>query len=190
MTFHTRRLPHIHSIGKPIFITWRLHGSLPACRYFPPGTTSGQAFVAMDRLLDSARNGPLHLRRPEIANMTVEALHYHEKNLDHYDLHAYVIMANHVHILITPHVEVSKVMHSLKLFTGREASRVLGLAGPFWQHESYDRLVRDGTEFQRIIRYIERNPVHAGLVTMPEDFRWSSARPIDNRPPVGDRPHI
>ncbi len=190
MTFHTRRLPHIHSIGKPIFITWRLHGSLPACRYFPPGTTSGQAFVAMDRLLDSARNGPLHLRRPEIANMTVEALHYHEKNLDHYDLHAYVIMANHVHILITPHVEVSKVMHSLKLFTGREANRALGLAGPFWQHESYDRLARDGTEFQRIVRYIERNPVHAGLVTMPEDFRWSSARPIDNRPPVGDRPHI
>ena len=64
---------------------------------------------------------------------------------------------------------------------------MLGFTGqPFWQDESYDRLVRDGEEFQRIVRYIETNPVNAGLVAMPEEFPWSSARPIDNRPRVAD----
>jgi REP element-mobilizing transposase RayT len=53
---------------------------------------------------------------------------------------------------------------------------MLGLAGqPFWQDESYDRAVRNEAEFQRIVRYIEWNPVKAGLVTTPEAFPWSSA---------------
>jgi REP element-mobilizing transposase RayT len=190
MTFHERRLPHYHAIGRPIFLTWSLHGSLPAGRSFPPGTTSGQAFVAMDRLLDNARTGPLYLRQPEIARMVVEAIDYHESALDHYHLHNYVVMGNHVHILVTPRVEVSKVMQSLKRFTAKEANRMLNRTGrPFWQEESYDRLVRDETEFRRIARYIEMNPVKAGLVATAEEFLWSSARPIDNRPQVANLPH-
>src|ERR1019366_7977568 len=59
-----------------------------------------------------------------------------------------------------------------------------------WQDESYDRLVRNDTEFERIVHYIERNPVTAGLVGIPEEFPWSSARPIDNRPQVDNLPHI
>ena len=67
-------------------------------------------------------------------------------------------------------------MHSLKRFTTREGNRILGLAGrPFWQEESYDRLVRDESEFARIARYIEMNPVRAGLVAEPQQFPWSSA---------------
>ena len=85
-------------------------------------------------------------------------------------------MANHIHVLITPHVEVSKLMHSLKRFTARKANQILGLTGqPFWQDESYDRLVRDELECRRITNYIEMNPVKAGLVTTPEAFPWSSA---------------
>jgi REP element-mobilizing transposase RayT len=183
MTFHSRHLPHYHSIGHPIFLTWRLYGSLPAGRHFPSGTTSGEAFLAMDRLLDSTCTGPLHLRRPDVASMVVEAIHDHERCFGHYQLHCYVVMANHVHVLITSRVEVSKLMQSLKRFTANEGNRILGFTGrAFWQHESYDRLVRDEVEFQRIERYIEANPVHAGLVAVPEDFLWSSARPIDNRP--------
>jgi hypothetical protein len=79
VTTFRRRLPHYHSIGQPIFLTWRLHGSLPANRGFPPATTSGQAFVAMDHLLDTACTGPLYLRRPEIANVVVEAIRYRER---------------------------------------------------------------------------------------------------------------
>ena len=68
---------------------------------------------------------------------------------------------------------------------------MLGLTGqPFWQDESYDRLVRNDTEFERIVHYIERKPVTAGLVGTPEESPWSSARPIDNRPQVGNLPHI
>jgi REP element-mobilizing transposase RayT len=188
--FHRRRLPHYHSVGQPIFLTWRLHGSLPANRSFPSVTTSGRAFLIMDRIPDHAVSGPLFLRRNEIASMVTDSMHYRDRYLRHYQLHAYVVMPNHVHLLMTPLVEVSKVMQSLKRFTAREANRILGLTGqPFWQDESYDRLVRNQTEFQRIAHYIEMNPVKAGLAATPKDFAWSSARPIDNRPQVANLPH-
>ena len=189
-TFHSRRLPHLYSLGQPIFLTWRLHGSLPSGRVFPAATSHGQAFVAMDRLLDSVRAGPFHLRRPEVARMVVEALRYHEQDMAHYHLHNYVVMPNHVHVLITPQAPIPKVMQSLMRFTGREGNRILGVTGqPFWQDESYDRLVRNGKELERIARYIEMNPVEAGLAAAPEEFPWSSARPIDNRPQVDNLPH-
>jgi putative transposase len=105
-------------------------------------------------------------------------------------LHCYVVMGNHVHLLITPRVPVSKLMQSLKRVTAREGNRILGITGrPFWQDESYDRIVRDETEFRRIGRYIEMNPVSAGMAATPEEFPWSSARPIDNRPQVANLPH-
>jgi REP element-mobilizing transposase RayT len=177
-TSHVRRLPHYHAVGQPIFLTWHLYGSLPPNRAFLPAATAGPAFLAMDRLLDNARTGPLYLRRPEIARMTVQAIHCQDQCLGHYCLHAYVVMANHVHLLVTPRVEVSRITQSLKRFTAREANRMLDLTGqPFWQDESYDRLVRDRPEFQRIARYIEMNPVRAGLVQIPKDFPWSSAAP-------------
>ncbi|HME07654.1 MAG TPA: hypothetical protein VKG25_11405 [Bryobacteraceae bacterium] len=99
-TFHVRRLPHYHPIGQPVFLTWRLHGSLPHNRCFPEATTHGEAFLAMDRLLDNARTGPLYLRMPEIAEMMVIAIRYQDGR--HFDLHNFVVMANHVHLLITP----------------------------------------------------------------------------------------
>jgi len=187
-TIHWRRLPHFHAIGQPIFLTWRLHGSLPVNRSFPPQTTSGEAFLAVDRLLDNACTGPLFLKMPEIANVVMEAIEYRDARC--FQLHAFVVMPNHVHLLMTPLVDVSRTMQSLKRFTARQCNRVLGLTGhTFWQSESYDRLVRDGTEFQRIVRYIETNPVKAGLVATPEEFSWSSARPIANRPQVSNLPH-
>ena len=148
----------------------------------------------MDRLLDQARTGPFYLQRPEIANLVVEAIHYQAHSMGNYQLHSYVVMPNHVHLLVTPCVPVSRLTHSLKRFTAKEANRILDLTGkPFWQDESYDRTVRDDTEFQRIARYIESNPVKSGLVATPEEFPWSSARPIgpiDNRPQVSNLPHI
>jgi len=189
-SFHYRRLPHLYALGQTIFLTWRLYGSLPPGRAFPAATSHGRAFVVMDRLLDSVRAGPFYLRRPDIARMVVEALFYHEHDLAHYHLHNYVVMPNHVHILITPRAQVPKVMQSLKRFTGLEGNRILGVTGrPFWQDESYDRLVRNREELERIARYIEMNPVEAGLAAAPEEFPWSSARPIDNRPQVDNLPH-
>jgi REP element-mobilizing transposase RayT len=188
--FHMRRLPHFHYVGKPVFLTWCLASALPPGRVFPHATTSGQAFVAMDRLLDQTSAGTVYLSRPEIAELVVEAIRYRDHTLRHYDLHAFVVMPNHVHLLITPWVPVSQITHSLKRFTAREANRMLHLIGkPFWQDESYDRVVRDDPEFQRIVRYIELNPVKSGLVQTPEEYPWSSARPIDNRRQVANLPH-
>ncbi len=105
----------------------------------------------------------------------MDSLHYAAESLRRYDLHAYVVMPNHVHVLITPLAPVEKIAHSLKGYTAREANALAGRTGlPFWQHESYDHWVRDG-EFERIRRYIELNPVRAGLVGEAHLFPWSSA---------------
>ncbi len=174
-TIHTRHLPHYHATGRPMFITFCLRESLPECRVFPAATTSGEAFLLMDRLLDNASTGPLYLRKPETDSMVVDAIRY-LATAGRYELHGYVVMGNHVYLLITPLASVSKITQSLKRFTAREANQILCRTGqPFWQEESYDRLVRDDAEFRRTLRYIEMNPVSAGLVGSPEGFRWSSA---------------
>lgn len=176
MTFTRRHLPHLFATGQPIFLTWRLHGSLPANRAFPAKTVnSGAAFVVVDRLLDEARTGPFYLRQPEIADMVVEAIQYSAERLGHYDLHAFVVMANHVHILITPHVPLPTLTQSLKGITARRANSMLASTGStFWQEESYDHLVRNRREYEKIRNYIEQNPVRAGLVAEANEYRWSS----------------
>jgi REP element-mobilizing transposase RayT len=84
--------------------------------------------------------------------------------LTDYTLHAWVVMPNHVHMLITPLGSVSALMQRLKGVTAREANSQLGRSGtPFWQHESYDRLVRDAQEFRRIENYIVQNPVRRAV---------------------------
>jgi REP element-mobilizing transposase RayT len=130
----------------------------------------------MDRLLDEARTGALYLRQPAIADVIVDAVHYNSDILCHYALHAFVVMPNHVHMLATPTVELPKLTRSLKGITAKRANAMLSLTGqPFWQAESYDHLVRNEQEFQRIRGYIEENPVRAGLVTDATEYRWSSA---------------
>jgi hypothetical protein len=108
-----RRLPHQYPVGRALFITWHLHGSLPASRYPTPGQwSSGETFLWADRYLDSTRVGPLYLRDKRIAELVVRALQYAESELRFYDLHACVIMANHVHILVTPQTEPLKFLRS------------------------------------------------------------------------------
>jgi putative transposase len=181
MAFYRRHLPHLYAVGSPVFVTWRLHGSLPPGRHFDrKGLTSGEAFVTMDRLLDQATLGPLYLRRPEIAAVVTEAIYFNRGQLAHYTLHSFVVMPNHVHLLATPLVALPKMMKSLKSITAKRANSILHLTGrPFWQEESYDRLVRDEQEFERVRSYIENNPVRAGLVRRAEEFQWSSAKGAD-----------
>ena len=71
---------------------------------------------------------------------------------------------------------LSTITKSIKGHTAREANRILKRTGEkFWQQESFDHWPRDEDEFFQIIRYIENNPVNAGLVKSPEEWRWSSA---------------
>lgn len=175
---YRRRLPHRYNGDQPLFLTWCLHGSLPPNRYFRQAAlNSGQAFAALDRLLDEARTGPFYLKQPPIAALVVDAIHHCANVLRHYTLHAFVVMPNHVHMLVSPRVPLPTITKTLKSFTARRANLGLGLTGnAFWQEESYDRLVRDQKEFARIRNYIENNPVRAGLVGDASEYRWSSAR--------------
>ena len=85
-------------------------------------------------------------------------------------------MPNHVHLLVTPAVALPKLTKSLKGITAKRANAILALTGsPFWQEESYDHLVRQRQEFEKIRGYIEENPVRAGLVKDATEYRWSSA---------------
>jgi putative transposase len=176
MSTSRRRLPHIYPEGAWLFVTWHLHGSLPKARYPPPGNPSaGKAFVWMDRYLDTMHLGPMYLKRPDIAQLVVEAIH-HGREKGFYDLRAFAVMANHVHVLLRPKQPASHVMQWLKGTTAREANLILARTGkPFWQRESYDHWVRDEFELERIVAYIENNPVQAGLAAQTSAYRRSSA---------------
>jgi len=148
--------------------------------YPPPGkSSSGSAFFWMDRYLDSARCGPVYLAQEPIARIVAVSLR-RGVLLGQYELGAYAIMTNHVHVLLLPKVSPSRLLQSLKGATARQANLLLGRTGEtFWQAESYDHWVRDESEWDRIAAYIEDNPVKAGLVQCAEDYRWSSAGKLD-----------
>lgn len=85
-------------------------------------------------------------------------------------------MANHVHLLVRPFIKSSEAMRRIKGRSAREANLALCRTGQsFWQAESYDRWIRNDEEMTRTTRYIENNPVTAGLTTQAKDYRWSSA---------------
>jgi REP element-mobilizing transposase RayT len=129
----------------------------------------------MDRLLDHARAGPFYLRQPEVAYLVIQALYDGETRFHRYQLHAFVVMPNHVHLLVTPSVPARRWLGPLKGFTAHESNRILGRRARFWQDERYDRLIRNDKEFARVAHYIEYNPVKAGLAASPQNFPWSSA---------------
>ena len=180
MVDYRRNLPHSFPPGASVFLTWRLFGSLPSGSPSLGGarstSTAGAEFKRADARLDRATSGPLWLKEPRFAAVVLDAIQRGASELRHYDLHAYVIMANHVHVLITPKVEVRLLTRALKGVTARAANGILGRTGNrFWQDESFDHWIRNAGQFERIRNYIERNPVTAGLVPEPEQWRWSSA---------------
>ena len=176
VTYYERRLPHWQPDGAALFVTWRLYGSLPPKPEWICAPSSGKVFAAMDRELAKATTGPCWLKDERIAQCVVETLRFGQKSLHLYDLHAWVLMANHVHILIEPAAELPRITRSVKNFSARRANEILERTGkPFWQDESFDRWVRNQKEFGKIAQYIEFNPVAAGLAQRPEDWPWSSA---------------
>jgi putative transposase len=180
MTYYERNLPHWQPPGRDIFITWRLKGSLPSpLRDIVSKAAPGERFLALDRALDRADAGPLWLREPRVAQCIVATLRAAEAQRL-LDLHAYAIMANHVHVLLTPAAPIARITKRVKGATAHRANRLLGFTGSyFWQDESFDHWIRNPAEWQKIRAYIERNPVAAGLVARPEDWPWSSAsRPL------------
>ena len=190
MSYYRRWLPHWHPPGQDIFLTWRLHGSLPNQTSKPKENSSpGEQFVHYDRFLDQASFGPLWLRNPQIAERVLFAITEAQRQ-KMLQVRAYVLMVNHVHVLLTPLLPLEQITKRIKGVSARQANRILLRTGvPFWQDESFDRWVRNPAESLKIRTYIERNPVTAGLVMRPEDWPWSSAsHPIKQIPEQTSNP--
>jgi REP element-mobilizing transposase RayT len=180
--FYRRKLPHWHeelTENGFLFVTWRLAGSLPRtyleelaqCAPRSPG----QAFVALDRVADRALFGPVWLRDSRVAEVVAETLLHGDQVRRMYDLRSWVIMPNHIHLVLRPKVPLATITRWLKGSTARKANLILGRTGhAFWQDESFDHRVRDEAELERIVQYVERNPVTAGFVTYSRDWPWSS----------------
>lgn len=196
--FYRRSLPHWHPRDTSIFLTWRLYGSLPqnlinrlrATRQellekkkgIATGWTIDQSlieykrlFARVDAVLDRAEDGPLWLRQEDVAALVQQTLL--ESYATFYRLWSFVIMPNHLHLFLKPKPEftIASITKRLKGRTAREVNRLQRTGKPFWQDESFDHWCRDQAEFSRIVRYIENNPVKAGLAKRPDEWPWSSA---------------
>jgi len=119
-------------------------------------------------LLD-AGHGECHLRNPHCAEIVQDTLL--KFNGDRYNLKTWCIMPNHVHVLIgCDGVSESKIVHSWKSYTALKINRELKRDGRFWHREYFDRFVRDKKHLERVIEYIEMNPVKGRLVHKKEDW--------------------
>jgi putative transposase len=158
-------------------------------------------FAKFEEILHQAATGPTWLHQEAIARIVADALH--KRDGDVFRLDAYCIMSNHVHTVFAPFLSFDElreimlpeglrfisrnppldaIMKSLKGYTAWEANRALKRKGTFWQAESYDHLVRDQTEYGRIVKYVLNNPVKARLVKSWEEWRWSYRRVADPPP--------
>ena len=147
-----------------------------------------RSFARYDKYLDTASNGSHWLSDDRVVAMICQSIH----NLDgkEYDLICYCLMSNHVHMVFSleqfsesfvrdtvPNYVVTDIIGNLKKYTAHRANLILKRSGGFWQHESYDHVVRSGEELQRIICYVLNNPVKAGLVKEWNQWKWSYCNP-------------
>jgi putative DNA methylase len=102
-----------------------------------------------------------------------------------YELHAAIVMPDHVHLLLTPLRDetgwphsLPRILKSLKGSSARSVNRLSGSSGPVWQEESFDHVPRSQESFEDKREYIRQNPVRRGLVQRPEDYPWLWLNPV------------
>ena len=170
-------LPHWHQCGKVQFVTFRLADSLPTTvlrtlneavtefkqRHAEPWDMDTRRqywklIGPMEERLLSNSHGSCVLRHSNIRTIVSDALKFNAGIA--YDLLAYVIMPNHVHLLIRPYdsVTLSRIMHSIKRFSANRINKALHRSGMLWMPESYDRIVRSADELRHYVDYIRKNP--------------------------------
>jgi len=210
MIYYKRKLPHWQIQGAEYFVTFRLAGSLPIHvvknlqllrkkyqKSIIEKTENKKEFLKKfeskifkkyEDLLDNCSTGPRWLEKTEINKIVKESIHYRDGH--EYDLYAYCMMSNHVHIVFK-HIEnqqikssaqflppVTRILQNLKSYTALHANRILKREGAFWHEESYDRLIRNNSELENIIRYTIYNPVKANLVENWEDWQHTYCKPV------------
>ena len=156
-----RNLPQWQAEEGTYFVTFRLFDSL----------TTDLARLRGGKGVEEALDrgfGSCHLANPAVGDMVFAALRFFDGW--RYVLHAAVVMPNHVHVVFrtAPRITLAAVMRSLKSYTARRANMLLGRHGPFWQEESFSRLIRDVAELERATAYVLANPEKAGL----RGWRW------------------
>lgn len=133
-----------------------------------------EKLVMIDKYEDSGV-GQCFMRDDRVAQIVKDALFYYDGNK--YKIIAWCIMPNHVHILISllKTVSLSEIIHSWKSYSANQINKLLNRTGQVWMMEYFDRYIRDYDHFEKVVNYIHNNPVKAGLVKSPSEYRWSSA---------------
>ena len=115
-------------------------------------------------------------QKPEVAQILIEKL-LDCRSRGFYKLHAFVVMPDHFHALISPEESASleKAMQLIKGGSAHTIKQTLNYASPVWQQGFHDRWIRDATEYRTRLDYVRRNPIAAKLATKPEEYLYSSA---------------
>jgi REP element-mobilizing transposase RayT len=111
--------------------------------------------------------GECHMRDPRIAKIVADTIRHFDGQ--RYQLIAWCVMPNHVHVIFSPLGEetLETILHAWKSYSAHEANTLLRRTGHFWQREYFDHIVRNETSLHKIIRYVEDNPQKAGLQNWP-----------------------
>src|SRR5262245_17800755 len=164
---YRRHLPHWIPSGKTIFLTWNLKGSLPhdareaiqaeRRRLEREPAKIGETqnvrqlrhqrilFTLTERYLDRATVGPLHLKDERASKIVLDFIFFGVP--ERYDLFAFAIMPNHVHVLLLPHLPLEKITQGMKGFTAHTINLLYGQQGrALWLDESFDHWVRTHDE--------------------------------------------
>lgn len=116
-------------------------------------------------------------QQDEVAELMVANLLKY-RDAEDFDLHEYVVMPDHIHLLLSLN-DQQKLSRAIQLIKGGFSHSLCenGLVmREVWQQRYHDRGVRDANEFAEIAEYIRQNPVRRGLAERPEDYPYSSAK--------------
>ena len=172
-------LPHRDAPRLVQFVTFRLADAFPESLRSEWAALlqiedDRQRRIELENYLDRGR-GDCHLRRTEMAAIVEDSLRF--RHGEDYELRAWCIMPNHVHLLFKVFdVPMSQLLDAWKGFTAKQANKILKRRGQFWQEDYWDTFMRDEEHERRSRKYIENNPVKAGLVRETTAWPWSSAR--------------
>ena len=169
-------LRHWGQSGVILFVTFRLADSLPSSvltrwtseknewlsNHPEPWSPDDMREYAqrfpnrMEKWLD-AGYGECILSREDCRQIVAEAFEHF--NGSRYALHSYIVMPNHVHVLVElmTKEDMPKILHSWKSYTASAINRVLGRTGSVWQRDYFDRLVRNADHYRRCLAYIRKN---------------------------------
>jgi REP element-mobilizing transposase RayT len=185
--YTSRGLPHLDSPDTLQFISFRLADSLPQAVLsgwwqqllgLPDEERAAVMRQRMEDYLDQGL-GCCVLSHPSLALTLQNAFKHH--HAERYELLAWCIMPNHVHVLIKPVWPLANIVQSWKAWSARwarEHAAGLRLELPergLWMRGYWDRYIRDERHLLAVVEYIHQNPVKAGLCAMAEDWPWSSA---------------